>query len=104
MIWESDLDDNNQTMHMTNWSPREAMTTLSYLKFKAGRWAKVKSVPDWVHNHKPTYTKGRTLYYDGDRKIYEKEVWVGESLKYMMKWEPVAQKEVELVGMYTQIK
>jgi hypothetical protein len=80
------------------------MPTHSYLKFKAGAWAKVDDLPDWVTNNDPTYTEGRALSHESDRTYYEKEIWVGESLKYMMKWEPVAQKDLELVGMYAKIK
>lgn len=89
---------------MSSWEPKEAMTTTSYLKFKAGRWAKVNSLPNWVTNNEPTHTKGRVLSYESDRAYHEKEIWVGESLKYMMKWEAVAQKDLELIGMYAKIK
>lgn len=89
---------------MAPWEPKEAMTTVSYLKFKAGRWAKVDSLPDWVTKNDPTYTEGRALSHEIDRAYYEKEIWVGDNLKYMMKWEPIAQKDLELVGMYAKTK
>lgn len=89
---------------MSSWNPREAMTLTSFLKFKMGRWAKTDSLPHWVMNNKPTHTEGQTLSYDSDRVYHEREIWIGENLMYMMKWEPVAQKELELVGMYAKIK
>ncbi len=80
------------------------MTAVSYLKFKAGLWASVDDLPDWVMNSEPTSTEGRALSHEGDRTYYEKEVWVGESLKYMMKWKAVAQKDLKLIGMYAKLK
>jgi len=80
------------------------MTALSYLKFKVGLWARVDNLPNWVTNNEPTYTEGRALSHESDRTYFEKEVWVGESLKYKMEWEPVAQGDLELAGMYAKTK
>lgn len=89
---------------MSDWNPRNVMSLPSYIKFKARMWARVDTLPDWVTSNDPTYTEGRTLSYESDRAYHEKEVWVGENLKYMMKWESVAQKDLDLVGMYAKVK
>jgi len=89
---------------MSSWEPRGAMTAVSYLKFKAGLWASVDDLPDWVMNNEPTSTEGRALSHEADRTYYEKEIWMGDSLKYMMKWKAVAQKDLELIGMYAKLK
>jgi len=43
------------------------MTAVSYLKFKAGLWASVDDLPDWVMNNEPTSTEGRALSHEADR-------------------------------------
>lgn len=90
---------------MPDWNPRDELGYFDYhFRFKLGGWCQVDSLPDWIHSNPPTYTKGRKLAIDGERAYHEREIWVGNNLKYLMKWIPQAQNDLELGGMYVKKK
>lgn len=64
----------------------------------------MNSLPEWVNNNEPTYTEGRKLSIDHDRAYHEREIWVGDNLKYKMEWTARAQKDLELDGIYVKMR
>ena len=75
-----------------------------YLRFKRRKWCQVKSFPEWVLDNSPTHTEGQELSRESDRTYHERGFWVGDSLKYMVKWRKVANEKHEIEGMYVQLK
>lgn len=90
---------------MTEWSPRAELGMLAYYgRFKRRKWCEVSSFPEWVLDNPPTYTEGRELSREGGRTYHEREFWVGDNLKYMVKWRKVANKKHEIEGMYVSLR
>ncbi len=87
---------------MTNWSPREVMGPIKYLKFKIRRWVRVSSVPEWVSKAEGDYYKGFQKKY-GHRPYDEEKVFVGENLKYKVKFVAISQGEI-MTMYYVKIK
>jgi hypothetical protein len=70
-------------LHMVQWNPEDAMGKLRWVKFKAGLWTRVDSVPQWVTEaYQEEATRHAKWGVDPVGKIFE---FTGNSLKYRVK-------------------
>ncbi len=83
---------------MTDWDPKDAMGSLSYLKFKLHGWVQLSSVPEWVQEAARDYDGGYQNKY-GQRPYDMSKDFYGDSLPYRVKYEIVTDySEMDLTG------
>lgn len=87
---------------MTDWNPQDAMGMFRYIRFKMGHWTRISHPPDWVESATREYYYNYQDKY-GQRPYDVEKVFVGDSLKYKVIYETVAQGEVS-PKHYTKIK
>lgn len=74
---------------MTDWDPRDEMSTWQYLKFKLGRWVQVDTLPEWVYDANDGYYQGFIDKY-GHRPYDVEKVYRGDSLEYKIYYKTVS--------------
>ncbi len=72
---------------MSEWDPLEEMRPHEYLLFKLRRWVSVGTVPEWVKTAEREYFDGYREKY-GNRPYDQTKVFVGDSVKYRVTFEP----------------
>ncbi len=73
---------------MVDWSPKEEMGPLAYLRFKLGRWVRVSTLPEWVYEANDGYYEGYREKY-GKRPYDVEKVYTGDSLEYKIHYKTV---------------
>ena len=87
---------------MTDWNPKEEMGWFQYLKFKNRRWVEVDTLPDWVHEANDGYFRGYVEKY-GHKPYDEEKYYTGDSLKYKIYYNAVAQGDIR-TEYYVKLK
>lgn len=69
------------------------MGALDYIRFKCRLWTEVDSLPKWVYQAHDGYYEGFIEKY-GRRPYGQEKVYVGDSAKYKIYYEPIAQGQI----------
>jgi hypothetical protein len=78
------------------------MGAFAYLKFKAGKWVEVDSLPEWVQNAHDGYYEGFRDKH-GHRPYDVEKVYNGDSLQYKIYYKTIAQGKIN-PEYYVKIK